>query len=301
MARVKYLPYGNGKRVSTQWHRVLTAADRARVGFTLTSGHRTFAEQQALFDQNMIRPGVPKPNHPMTAVPSHTAPHIRTGFPNHALDVNSRDGGETRLERWIENQGARIEWVNTVANEAWHGEVSREDLARLFRKFRPKPPPRPPQTLSLKGQNFLIAQEGVRRYAYNDSQNNATFGVGHLIHDGPVTAADRERWGTQANPKPMAVVRRVLEADVKGFEVAVRESVGRRRLAQHRFDACVSLAFNIGAAGFRRSTVARELRGKKKGFVQRAGDAFLLWNNPPELIARRRRERRLFLRGDYGT
>lgn len=144
MARVKYLPYGNGKRVSTQWHRVLTAADRARVGFTLTSGHRTFAEQQALFDQNMIRPGVPKPNHPMTAVPSHTAPHIRTGFPNHALDVNSRDGGETRLERWIERQGANIEWVNTVANEAWHGEVSREDLARLFRKFRPKPPPTPP-------------------------------------------------------------------------------------------------------------------------------------------------------------
>lgn len=298
MARVKYLPYGNGKRVSTQWHRVLTKADKDGVRFTLTSGHRTFEEQQKLRDayERFLNGG---PWAPIAAKPSHTAPHIRTGNPAHALDINSLDGGETRFERWIERQGASIEWLNTVVGEAWHGEVSREDLARLFRKFRPKPKPRPPQTLSLKGQNFLIVQEGVRRYAYNDSQNNATFGVGHLIHDGPVTNADRERWGTQANPKPMAVVRRVLEADVKEFEKAVRESTGRR-LSQPRFDACVSLAFNIGAGGFKRSTVARELRGKKKGFVQRAGDAFLLWNNPPELIARRRRERRLFLRGDYG-
>lgn len=299
MARVKYLPYGNGKRVSTQWHRVLTKADEDGVGFTLTSGHRTEDEQQRHWDayQRYLRGG---PWAPVAARPSPNAPHIRTGNPAHALDINSLDGGETRFERWIERQGARIEWMNTVPGEDWHGEVSREDLARLFRKFRPKPPPRPPQRISQRGRAFLMRQEGVVRYAYNDSAGHATFGVGHLIHRGPVTDADRRRWGTPGNPAPMSLVLRTFDKDIRQYEQAVREGV-RRRLPQHRFDACVSLAFNIGTGGFKSSTVARELRSKKRGFVGRAGDAFLLWKRPPELIARRRRERRLFLRGDYGT
>lgn len=299
MARVKYLPYGSGKRVSTQWHRVLTQADKDGVRFTVTSGHRTFEEQQKLRDayERYLNGG---PWAPLAAKPSHTAPHIKTGNPAHALDIKSLDGGEARFERWIEKQAASIQWDNTVGGEAWHGEVSREDLARLFRKFRPKPKPKPPQRMSKKGRSFLSVQEGVRRYAYNDSQNHATFGIGHLIHHGPVTAADRLKWGTPANPAPMTVVWRVFDEDVKKYERTVRETL-RRHVAQNRFDACVSLCFNIGQGAFEKSTVGREMRSKKKGFVQRAGDAFLMWNKPPELIARRRRERRLFLKGDYGT
>jgi lysozyme len=58
------------------------------------------------------------------------------------------------------------------------------------------------------------------------------------------------------------------------------------------FDACVSLAFNIGADGFARSTVAREIRAGNK---RAAADAFLNWSHPSELRDRRRRERSLFL------
>jgi lysozyme len=212
--------------------------------------------------------------------------------------VNSLDGGETRLERWIEKQGAN--WMNTVPGESWHGEISRTDLAKLFRKFRPKPKPKPPQRLSIKGRQFLAAREGAIRYAYNDSAGHATFGIGHLLHHGPVTEEDRRKWGTKANPAPMAVVLRVFDQDIKRYEATVRESVGRR-LPQHRFDALVSLCFNIGQGAFAKSTVVRELKAKKRGFVNRAADAILLWKKPPELIARRRMERRLFLRGDYGT
>jgi lysozyme len=156
-----------------------------------------------------------------------------------------------------------------------------------------------PQRLSKKGRDFLIAQEGVRRYAYNDSAGHATFGVGHLLHRGPVTQRDRRIWGTPSRPKPLAVVYDVLERDLRQYEKAVRDSVGRR-MWQHRFDACVSLAFNIGSAGFRNSTVARELRQARKGFGQRAADAFLLWRQPPELLPRRKRERALFLHKRYG-
>ena len=155
-----------------------------------------------------------------------------------------------------------------------------------------------PQRTSRKGRAFLIAQEGVRRYAYNDSEGHATFGVGHLIHLGPVTAADRRKWGTPERPRSMRFVNRVLRRDLRKYERAVRRAVGRR-LYQHRFDACVSLCFNIGTGGFERSTVARELRRHEPGFARRAADAFLLWDQPRVLLPRRHRERALFLDGTY--
>jgi lysozyme len=155
------------------------------------------------------------------------------------------------------------------------------------------------QRVSARGRDFLIAQEGVRQYAYNDSEGHATFGVGHLLHRGPVTDGDRRRWGTRANPKPMSLVHQVLSADLDKFERAVSEAVGRK-LWPHRFDACVSLAFNIGTGGFRSSTVARELRERRgRNWAQRAADAFLMWDNPAVLLPRRKRERHLFLTGHY--
>lgn len=132
---VKYVPYGS-VRVSRMWLRILRAADKAEVKFHVTSGHRTMEEQQKLFNLNMVRAGVPKPGRPMTAVPSRTAPHIRLLLPNHAIDVNALDGGETRLQRWLEKQGAHPK--NTVPGEAWHMELSLADFTRLYRKLAPK-------------------------------------------------------------------------------------------------------------------------------------------------------------------
>jgi hypothetical protein len=135
---VVYRRYGrNNVLVSRRWYRVLTAADKAKVRFTVTSGHRTIAEQWRLFRQNMRWDGrrwVPRPGRPLTAFPSPTAPHIRTGLAAHAIDVNTLDGGEARLERWIDRQG--VDWKNTVRGEAWHGELSTRDLRRLDRKLR---------------------------------------------------------------------------------------------------------------------------------------------------------------------
>jgi lysozyme len=141
--------------------------------------------------------------------------------------------------------------------------------------------------------DFLVREEGVRRFAYNDSRNNATFGVGHLIHEGPVNDADRRKWGTPSNPKSMEFVEEVLNEDLDRFEATVRNSTKESRTKQNRFNAMLSLAFNIGQGGFAGSTVVRR---HNAGDIRGAGEAFMMWDNPPELRPRRSRERALYLR-----
>lgn len=122
-------------RVSGRWNTVLRRARRAGVRFRVNDGHRTMREQWRLFRQNMIRPGVPKPGHPMTAVPSPFAPHIRTGRAAHALDVDEFHGdGSAGLAEWLRKHGAHPTFP--VRGEPWHLELSRSDLRMLWRKFR---------------------------------------------------------------------------------------------------------------------------------------------------------------------
>lgn len=295
MTAIRYVSYGT-VRVSERWRKVLRAADRAEVGFHVTSGHRTLAEQQALFDRNMIRGAdgrwVPRPGHPLTAFPSPDSPHIFEGRHGHALDVNALDGGEARLQKWLETHGVRMS--NPVPGEAWHMVANTDDLRTLAAELTGTGEWRP-QKMTAKGVEFLIREEGLVPYAYNDPAGHATFGVGHLLHRGPVTDADRAKWGTKAKPKSRELAVSVFRADLQQYEAAVRRAV-RRRLVRHQFDAFVSLAFNIGATGFANSTAARRSRQRRPTL---AGDAILLWDNPAVLKARRARERRLFLTGKY--
>lgn len=150
-------------------------------------------------------------------------------------------------------------------------------------------------SLSDAGLNFILGEEGFVPYAYNDPAGHATFGVGHLIHLGNVTAADRAKWGTRSNPKSRAFVLDVFKADLKKYVDAVNAAVKVDK-SQKMEDAMVSLAFNIGTGGFASSSVVRRLNaGDRDG----AANAFLLWDNPSMLRKRRERERALFLGGSY--
>lgn len=127
----------DGHRVSKRWYRVLRRARREGVRFSVISARRTLAEQWRLFRQNMYWNGwryVPRPGRPLTAFPSPFAPHIRRGRANHALDINTRDGGEYRLQSWLSRQGAHP--TNPVRGEPWHLELGAWDLRRLARRFR---------------------------------------------------------------------------------------------------------------------------------------------------------------------
>lgn len=106
----------DGHHVSDAWFEVLTAARRAGVAFRLNSGRRTFAEQQRLHD--LWRAG----NGALAAVPSHTAPHIRTGRDDHALDVDMHVGGGVEaLRAWLRGHGLLTSL--TVPGEGWHVEA----------------------------------------------------------------------------------------------------------------------------------------------------------------------------------
>jgi GH24 family phage-related lysozyme (muramidase) len=110
---------------------------------------------------------------------------------------------------------------------------------------------RPPSRLDAAGIAFLVRQEGEVLHVYNDPSDFATYGVGHLLHRSPFTPADATMFGTLAHPKPhdqaLALSRRLLDDDVARFERAVMKFVPERWRESHdRFNAFVSLAFNLG-------------------------------------------------------
>lgn len=134
--------------------------------------------------------------------------------------------------------------------------------------------------ISPEGIKQIARREGTVLHVYKDSKGLPTAGVGHLLtldekKDFPVgtkiTQAQSDAW---------------LIADLKEAQAAVNSSI-TKSLTQNEFDALVSLTFNIGVAGFKRSSVVRKLNaGDKKG----AAEAILLWNKPPEIQGRRRTE-----------
>ena len=79
-------------------------------------------------------------------------------------------------------------------------------------------------------------------------------------------------------------------------------------ITQNMYDAIISLAYNIGVNGFKRSSVLRLL---KQGDKLAAADAFLLWNKAggkvlKGLVNRQKKELEIFLswrkkRGVYDT
>ena len=148
--------------------------------------------------------------------------------------------------------------------------------------------------LSRRGAHFIGRFEGWRAEPYNDAANNATIGFGHLLHDGPVTAADRRRWGTLTEERGIEL----LLEDAATASAAVDRAV-HRALSQCERDAFVSFAFNCGG-------------GALEGSVGQAVDAghdptphLEEWSHAggrvlPGLLRRRQAEARLFVHGDYG-
>ena len=129
----------------------------------------------------------------------------------------------------------------------------------------------------------IIGFEGKRNKAYKDTRGLWTIGVGHLIkpdeqHLIETVLTDDE-------------VHTLLKHDLSWCDEAIGSSV-RVPLNQNQYDALYSLCFNIGANGFKNSSVVKKLNA---GDYAGAADAFLLWNKPAVLEPRRKKERALFL------
>jgi len=143
---------------------------------------------------------------------------------------------------------------------------------------------------SAAGVRMIAGFEGFIGHPYNDATGNATIGIGHLLHLGPVTAQD---WALGTITRAQG--EQLLARDLARYEHAVNAAV-HVRLSQPQFDALVSLAYNIGTGAFESSTLVRLLnRGDYRG----AQAQFLLWDRSrgsvlEGLVRRRRQEAALF-------
>ena len=153
--------------------------------------------------------------------------------------------------------------------------------------------------MTKKGYDFLRQEEGERLFVYDDATGRrlaageratgvATGGIGHtgpdVVPGMEVSKALSEEWFD----KDTDWAEEVVERNMVGPNGELPND--------NQFNACVSLAFNIGKAGFASSSVVRNW---KAGKFKEAGDAIGLWNRDKfgvnqALVARRARETAIF-------
>lgn len=168
--------------------------------------------------------------------------------------------------------------------------------------------------LSQQGNDLIKSFEGCRLKAYLCDAGVWTIGWGHTgpeVRKGLVWTrqqaddafdVDTDRFescvSTELNGVTLAKASYTADAEVA--RQTVRDMwPAVEALAVARFDALVSLAFNIGEQAFSDSTLLRLLRA---GDVMAAAEQFTRWNKAggkfnPGLLARRTKEMRIFLVG----
>lgn len=150
-------------------------------------------------------------------------------------------------------------------------------------------------TLSPQGIQALKNYEALKTKAYQDTRKVWTIGYGHTgtVNGVPVGA------GMTITPQQ---AEELFKARLPEFENAVRSSV-KQPLTQNQYDALVSLAYNIGANGFKKSGIVRMLN---LGDYQGAADKLLEYSKERDpktnqlrfnqgLLNRREKERAMFL------
>lgn len=149
--------------------------------------------------------------------------------------------------------------------------------------------------LSPAGRSFLEQQEGVVLRVYRDVSGIPTVGCGHVV-----LPEDGLAWHDEIT---QAQCDAFLAHDVAKCEAAISTHV-TVPLSQNAFDACVSLAFNIGTAAFEASTVLRVINGSTEMPLEQAWE---LWDKDVQggakvtdqgLLARRKLEVALYLTPD---
>ena len=149
---------------------------------------------------------------------------------------------------------------------------------------------------SENGLKLIQEFESFVNAPYLDSARVWTIGYGSTYYPNgkPVTGRDKPITREYAE----TIQRHVISKD---FEPVINELLEKEIVSgfitQNMYDAIVSLAYNIGVNGFKRSSVLKLL---KRGDKFNASNAFLLWNMSGGkvlrgLVRRREKERKLFL------
>lgn len=102
-------------------------------------------------------------------------------------------------------------------------------------------------TTSPDAVKTIAGFEGVRLTPYNDMSNNATEGVGHLIHEGPLASNERQ-------PETMAKALADFALDLKDKAEKYIPVFVKVPLSQNQFDALSSFTFNLGCGMLKKLT-----------------------------------------------
>ena len=150
--------------------------------------------------------------------------------------------------------------------------------------------------ISDKGLRLIQEFESFEATPYLDSARVWTIGYGSTYYPNgkKVTKFDKPINRIYAE----TIQRNVIKND---FEPVINEllknEIEKGFITQNMYDAILSLTYNIGVNGFKKSSVLRWL---KQGDKENASNVFLLWNKAGGkvlrgLVNRRKKERELFL------
>lgn len=158
------------------------------------------------------------------------------------------------------------------------------------------PGPNDKLTVSAAGLDLIAGFEGWRADLYEDVADNATIGYGHLVHAGPITAADRSGPFGKGITKQQGLD--LLRKDVEAKAQAVRQYV-TVPLNQGQFDALVSFAYNVGAGNLHGSTLLKKLNaGDYAGAANEFGNWTKAGGKVMAGLQRRRAAEAAMFRGD---
>lgn len=145
-------------------------------------------------------------------------------------------------------------------------------------------------SISQNGINLLSSFEGCELAAYLCPAKVWTIGFGTTVYPGGMKVK-------KGDSCTLEQAKQFKAHDLKRFEKTVNDLV-KVPLTQNRFDALVSLTYNIGPGAFKKSTLLKKLNA---GDYQGAADQFTVWNKGggkvlQGLVDRRAKERELFLK-----
>lgn len=158
--------------------------------------------------------------------------------------------------------------------------------------------------LSDRGAAFIARHEGLVTRAYRDPAGVVTIGYGFTERSVVFRA-----WWRERHRRPLAIGDRISRADCtrllrqlveKEYGAAVLARFGA--LPQHRFDACCSVAYNLGSGALNwrwaRALAAGDVTGAARILAENYATAG--GRRLAGLVRRRKEEARLLLTGDYG-
>lgn len=178
---------------------------------------------------------------------------------------------------------------------------------------------RKPRSTTRRGARFIATFEGFCSKPVDIGDGVTTVGIGHVIHSGPPTGHDRTaKWVRGQKRGGVLTYREAITlflADLEEtYEPPVRDLFRQGgplhgRFAPWRFDALVSVAYNLGTGAVQPGPhPGFETLGKAigSGNLHAIARALPLYRNPGSifeqgLLRRRKCEGRLLLTGQYKT